>query len=321
MALSQGKTVDTNALTVGLATIKISGVEVGSVTDGTLEVTLETLEHKTGLPLTTDKKVVIEKGARFVATWEEVRLENLRQALGVPSSEITTISGTTATGTNVTQGMTNLDWAGIGHTNLDTSDVPKVYPGALTAANSTTTKIYTAEVHNIVTNDLVTIVGVSGTHTVTNASGASKWFTIAALSSAPSVDTEVYATETTTAASTEFTENTDYVIDYSIGRVRRISAGSISSGARVYVTYTYASAAGGRIPLGTSTAPIEVPVEIVHSRPDQNTVSIKFWKASPGGTFSLPFSPTDWVGYAVELTSLYDNNHPNDPLGYIELPS
>lgn len=326
MANSQGKTIDTNALTVGLATIKMGGTEIGSVTDGTLEVTLETLEHKTGLPLTIDKKVVIEKGARFTATWEEVKAENLRLAIGVPTSELTSISGTANVATVVTQQLdvTNETWAGMNHNSITT--LAYAHAAALTAGGSTTTAIKISGTHHIRTLDTITIPGYGakaisatdkGTTGADPISGVAT-LTSAAFATAPTAGLEVYVS-TLGATGSTFTEYTDFVIDRGVGRVRGIPGGTIRRYARIYMRYSYSAGERKRIPLGTSTSPIEVPVEIIHTRPDSTDVNIYFWKASPGGTFSLPFSPNDWVGYPVEITSLYDNNHTDSPLGYIEL--
>jgi len=171
-------TKDSNALTIGLAEINVNNEDVGSVSDGTLELTQEIAEHKSGLPLTIDKRVIIERGAKFTATWEEIHAENMAAAIGMA---------------------------------------------------------------------------------------------------------------TTSAGYTDFTYGGNYT-DYKA------------------------------IYLGRDEPVLEVPVTIKHTRPDGLDVYIKFFKASPGGTFTMPFNPTDWVGMSVEFGSVVDTTHPEAPLGYIVVP-
>ncbi len=82
-----------------------------------------------------------------------------------------------------------------------------------------------------------------------------------------------------TAGTTTYTENTDYVVDYQTGRVRRISGGAITDGQTVNVSYSYATSAAKRYWHGGKTTVTAKAMTFTHTRPNGKYVKIYFAKA------------------------------------------
>lgn len=328
-------TVDTSAITVGLADIYVNGVDVGSVSDGELEVTLETLEHKAGLPLKIDKKVIIERGAKFTATWEEVKAENLRIATGVAPASTTELSATVVTVTGDVVYMGGNDWGGLTHNNIQLNTVTTItgMPAGVidTAVAAGATGVTFTTSHDFDTSDYIQVGNESGFtvnaipngKSVTLNSGVSA--AVASGSYAFGYLNMANGQPQGGVADEHFTENVDFVIDRQAGKVRRridpdTGLCDITDMSYVAFTYDYLSNSRTRLPIGKEDAVLELPFRAIHTRPDASEFIIHFWKSSPGGTFTIGFAADSFLGYSVEFTALNDEaKHPNDPLGYIEL--
>lgn len=118
---------------------------------------------------------------------------------------------------------------------------------------------------------------------------------------------------------TTYVENTDYVVDYQDGRIRRIGS-AITDGQQVYVTYSYATFDAKRFPMGKlRSLPELTNVELKHVYPDGSYMLIHYHKANITGNVELTFSKEDWIGLPITISPLSDpTNADAGPLGYME---
>jgi len=332
-------TQNTSYIDIGNADIYLAGIPVGSVKNGAFEGSYEKQEHKSGYPQVVDKSVITGLSAQFKGTWEEVNGENLRVALGVDES---------ATGFQRKQVSVTRDLAtnsrfqvrliGVGSTF-------KSYVGALCNDNlegqndgSVNGTSFTSATAQFQTNGVKAghFVWIkTGTHAgkVVKVSSVTDENTLV-LSESLATDSgfsyqvmEMGVYDGNDGSAQLLTPDTDYSYDSSFGTIYALSGGSIESAINangsttVYVEYVHAKSSFTRIPLGATTKILEIPVLIEKVRnSDGRLFQIMFWKASPGQSFSLPFTADDWQSYEVTLVSVKDPLHPEAPLGYIDIP-
>lgn len=117
---------------------------------------------------------------------------------------------------------------------------------------------------------------------------------------------------------TQFTENTDYIIDYKTGYVYRNPGGSISSEETIKAKYKYTPPASKQIQLGASFSLSEVKVEFQHTNPNTGKkITVLFWKANANGDARLTFAEKKWIVNNVTFKSIYDPTHADNPLGFV----
>lgn len=344
-------TQNINYIDIGNATVYLAGIPVGSVKSGSFEGSYEKQEHSSGYPKITDKSVITGVKASFKGTWEEVRGENLRVALGAA----TTLSGfkrsqTTLTRTATTNGRFAVRMIGLGSSNksyvgalpnpaVATGSDGAITTGALTTFVSAAANFVTAGVQ---AGDFLVLTGAQAGNqavfkvaSVTNATTLVVTANMAIETSVPYSVSQlgVYSTATGT---TLYKPSVDFVYDATTGSIYAVdgtgaapsstsaleNAQGSTGECTVYCEYTMVTGAYTRIPLGAIVEVLELPVLIEKVRSsDGKLLQIMFWKASPATSFSLPFNPDDWQSYEVELVSVKDTSHPNEPLGYIDIPS
>ena len=340
-------TQNINYIDIGNATVYLAGIPVGSVKSGSFEGSYEKQEHASGYPKITDKSVITGVKASFKGTWEEVRGENLRVALGAA----TTLTGfkrsaTTLTRTATTNGRFAVRLIGLGTGNksyvgaLPNNAVATGSDGAITTGALTTfvSAAATFITSGVKAGDFLVLSGaVAGNQatfkiaSVTNETTVVTTASMAVETAVPYSVSQlgVYSTATGT---TLYKRDTDFVYDVTTGSIYGVDgAGStsaietaqgITGECTVYCEYTQTVGAYTRIPLGAIVEVLELPVLIEKVRSsDGKLLQIMFWKASPATSFSLPFNADDWQNFEVELVSVKDTNHPNEPLGYIDIPA
>jgi len=332
-------TQNVSYIDIGNADIYLAGIPVGSVKNSTFEGAYDKQEHSSGYPKITDKSVITGVKASFKGTWEEVRGENLRVALGVATS----LTGFTRNAVNLTRtsslnGRFQVRLVGVGSTNKSyvgalpnpsvTSGSDGVISGdALTTFTSSGSSFITAGVK---VGDFLQPTGSVNTVPVQITAVAATTLTLAtaggAESSIPFSISQIGVHSAATAG-TLYKPGIDYVYTASNGSIYAASGGALETAqsstgeCTIYCAYTMAMSSYTRIPLGATTQILEIPLLIEKVRSaDGRLFQVMFWKCSPSTSFSLPFNADDWQSYEVELVSVKDTAHPDSPLGYIDIP-
>lgn len=76
------KTNNTDALILGVGTMKIGGTDVGAFKNASISISREKREHLVGLPQTPDKTWIIRESAQISAVLEEIDKEQLQWVFG-----------------------------------------------------------------------------------------------------------------------------------------------------------------------------------------------------------------------------------------------
>lgn len=200
---------------IGSATTDLQ--ELGSLEGNVVEtVTREELVIEDGEPKLTIDKRVIRETAALSCTLKEKRLRDVCTQLGLPSTDVTTLTSSDIAVTNEQKKLYDTSWAHLYGWPVKTSPA----------------------------------------HTVTDGG----------------------ATPVT------YVETTDYVLDKTNGLIRRVSTGSISHGATVYINYTYTRPAGRKLVFGgRNSTLIDRYLRFVYIHPDNTYADItEYPKASPG---------------------------------------
>jgi hypothetical protein len=116
---------------------------------------------------------------------------------------------------------------------------------------------------------------------------------------------------------TTYVENTDYRIDYSIGRIYCLSTGGILQGEALLVDYTYGAV---RIPKVTPAgrAKVEGLLRFVGDSTYGRDFEIVLWKVQLSVSGDINFISDEWAQMEFTGEVLDDStNHPNDPYGMV----
>jgi len=333
-------TQNVSYIDIGNADIYLAGIPVGSVKNSTFEGSYEKQEHSSGYPKITDKSVITGVKASFKGTWEEVRGENLRVALGVASNLTGFVrNATNLTRTSAVNGRFQVRLIGTGSTN-------KSYVGALPnpakasgsdgvvsggALTTFTSAGATFLASGVKAGDFCVPAGSTNTTPVQISVVVSETqLTLAtamgAESSIPYTISQIGVHSAATAG-TLYKPGVDFVYNVADGSIYAAVGGALATAQQstgectVYCAYTYATSTYTRLPLGATTQILEIPLLIEKVRSaDSRLFQIMFWKCSPSTSFSLPFNADDWQSYEVELVSVKDTAHADSPLGYIDIP-
>lgn len=116
-------------------------------------------------------------------------------------------------------------------------------------------------------------------------------------------------------------EGVDYVVDTVRGVFYRIPGGGIDPGATVMVAYSYAPPASTRIPIGTTSAFKDAPLEVNWTSPiNQERMRIIMHRAKGDGNLEFSFSDGEFQVLNLRIEAMDDSaNHPDSPLGSIDL--
>jgi hypothetical protein len=119
----------------------------------------------------------------------------------------------------------------------------------------------------------------------------------------------------------EAVEGTDYIVDTVRGAFYRIPGGAIPPGAEVVVAYTYTPPAFTRLPLGRTTAFKDAPLEIDWTSPiNRERMKIRMHRAKGDGNLEFSFADGEFQMLNFKAEAMDDSaNHPDDPLGSIDL--
>jgi hypothetical protein len=119
------------------------------------------------------------------------------------------------------------------------------------------------------------------------------------------------------AEDTTYTENDDYIVDYTLGVIYRNPGGAITSLENVHVTYKYTPPTGRQLNMGSAFAVEQKELIFTHVNNDTDQVTIiKFWLASVDGKPNFTFTDSGYVTADVTFDSIFDENgHPDSPLG------
>ena len=119
-----------------------------------------------------------------------------------------------------------------------------------------------------------------------------------------------------------YTENTDYVVDATNGKVQAISGGSISDEQTVYVeSGTYTTTASKRILLYHDAINTENNVTLAHTYSDGETLTIYLYSANITSplTINFPFNRTELVNLPLVIEGLYNSTYDASEYGYIDI--
>jgi len=116
---------------------------------------------------------------------------------------------------------------------------------------------------------------------------------------------------------TTYTEGVDYLVEYGLGLILRIPTGAIASGATIKVTYKHTPPASKQINLGAKFSLAQLPIHFEHTRPNTGKkVITHMWLGSADGKCEFNFEEDKWIVNNVTFDAVFDESHPNNPLGY-----
>lgn len=123
---------------------------------------------------------------------------------------------------------------------------------------------------------------------------------------------------------TTYTEDTDYIVDYDLGRVylNPAAPGTIPASSSVKVKYKYTPPASHRFELGHSVTIPTVALTFTHTNPQTaKTITVYFPKARVKGQIKANFSTTEFAMLDIAIDSLYDSTYSvggvTAPFGYV----
>lgn len=122
-------------------------------------------------------------------------------------------------------------------------------------------------------------------------------------------------------ASKALVENTDFIIDYTGGRIRFLGTGDTPAGATFGIAGNYASSSKTRVGLGSSLPTMEVSVRLEHTYPDKRKLTLILPKvALTAEAPTIEFQSDDWIGVdlSLEVLATDDPAYADYPFGYID---
>lgn len=116
-----------------------------------------------------------------------------------------------------------------------------------------------------------------------------------------------------------YVENTDYVVDYVNGAVRRTPTSTITDGQQVNVVYKTNTASAKRYHHGGKTAITNLPMTFTHYKPNGKYIKIFFYQAMLESGFPIKFEEDKVSLQAVTITAIADSTQANGKqLYYVE---
>lgn len=124
---------------------------------------------------------------------------------------------------------------------------------------------------------------------------------------------------TNTGATVTYTENDDYIVDYSTGYVYRNPGGAITSGEAIKATYKYTPTASSQFNIGANTSIPTMTLEFVHEDPETGKkITAYMHKAEADPSAEWEFKDDSFVLTNGKFYALDDSaNHATNPLGYL----
>lgn len=112
---------------------------------------------------------------------------------------------------------------------------------------------------------------------------------------------------------TTYTENTDYTVDATIGRIKILSSGSITDLEALYVDYSYSASSVPRVSALTRSE-IQGLIRFVGDPAVGPALHVVIWKVRMKCDADVNFISDDWGTISLSFEVLKDvANHPNDP--------
>lgn len=127
------------------------------------------------------------------------------------------------------------------------------------------------------------------------------------------ITTASVTVESTDATPVEYTETTDYVVDYTNGLIKSTGVG-ISNGETVHVTYTWSRPAYEKISIGSEPVLNWYALKFVVPHNDGTRSAFKMWKAVPSELPSIPFQPDDFTKFDVTFKAQADRTKTPDQM-------
>jgi hypothetical protein len=116
-----------------------------------------------------------------------------------------------------------------------------------------------------------------------------------------------------------FIENTDYIIDYALGRISFPAASGIDDSEVLYISYAYTTVDAKVFSFPKGIVSTEEEAILTKTFPkDGETLEIKLWKAIITGAFQIPFGE-DFSAVPLEITGLQDDDHAGAEFGYMKI--
>jgi len=103
-----------------------------------------------------------------------------------------------------------------------------------------------------------------------------------------------------------YVEDTDYVIDYDNGLIRRTTTGSITSGDTILVDYDWSKPATSTLKVGSESSVDHRPLKYVVPMPDEKRLTFRMWMAAPQDVGDLPFQSEDFTKITISFIALAD---------------
>lgn len=124
---------------------------------------------------------------------------------------------------------------------------------------------------------------------------------------------------TNSGATVTYTENDDYIVDYSTGYVYRNPGGAITSLQAVKATYKYTPPASAQFKIGANTTIPNFTLSFVHEDPETGQkITAYMHKAEADPSVEWEFKDDAFVITNGKFYALDDSaNHATDPLGYL----
>ena len=295
-------------LQIGEGTLYLNNRDVGALTDARFTAEIEKVVHQSGMPLKINKVAITSQRSLIAANLNEINPSNLALALGVKESDIDRTTGETEEVENEILTITETGWIALQNGNLDETEPPTVLLATLLTqvTEPTDTKIYVEDASGFTATNAVKISGV--TKTIQAISGNEITLATAVGVSANIGDPVINTT-------VNYTENTDYQIDYVDGRVRRLNEGDIPKTGYLAITYKYQLPSSVQVPLGAVSSLPVVVAEFVVPR-DDGEMRIHLYRAQVSGNLEFAFNATDWHSIPVEIEGLGDPAHSGES-GYV----
>lgn len=122
---------------------------------------------------------------------------------------------------------------------------------------------------------------------------------------------------TNEAGTVHYTEDTDYEVDYTIGRIYTKTGGAIADGQTLHVDYTY-QAAIYPVVYPTTRAEAEGLLRFVGNATFGFDYEIVIWRVKISASGDINFISDEWAQFEINFETLDDTeNHPSSPYGMI----
>jgi len=122
---------------------------------------------------------------------------------------------------------------------------------------------------------------------------------------------------TNVAGTTHYVENTDYRIDYTIGRIFIVVGGSIADGQTLHVDYTY-QAHSYPVVYPATNAECEGLLRFVGNATFGFDFEVVMWRVKLSLNGDINFISDEWAQFEINFEVLDDSaNHPTSPYGMV----